>query len=179
MKKNIAVIGHDGKLGSELMKHPNTVAVPWMFENDQQVITKWFDDNPAVDTVWHVARTCRKQGVRRDHETFLTEQKGMLDLMQTRARHCRFVYASSKIVYGLGGFSENEEDILPVEQVAKQFNDNKVGIHNCPEWQNTRQISINNLDTKRTIYACTKLSNEQIIQKYCSNYKIIRIWDIA
>ncbi len=177
--KNIAVIGHDGKLGSELMKQPNTIAVPWMFENDHQVIAKWFNDNPAVDTVWHVARTCRKQGTRRDHETFLTEQKGMLDLMQTRAKHCRFVYASSKIVYGLGGVSDNKDEVLPVQKVAEHFYDDKVGIHNCPEWQTTRQLNINELDTKRTIYACTKLSNEQIIQKLFSNFKIIRIWDIA
>tara|TARA_Y100000296_G_scaffold74487_1_gene93139 strand:+ start:391 stop:927 length:537 start_codon:yes stop_codon:yes gene_type:complete len=177
--KNIAVIGPDGKLGSELMKQPNTIAVPWMFENDYQVIAKWFDDNPAVDTVWHVARTCRKQGTRRDHETFLTEQKGMLDLMQTRAKHCRFVYASSNIVYGLAGVSDNKDEVLPVQKVAEHFYDDKVGIHNCPEWQTTRQLNINELDTKRTIYACTKLSNEQIIQKHCSNFKIIRIWNIA
>jgi len=177
--KNIAVIGHDGKLGSALMKQPNTIAVPWMFENDHPVIAKWFDDNSAVDTVWHVARTCRREGNRRDHETFLTEQKGMLDLMQTRARHCRFVYASSKIVYGLGGVSDNKDEVLPVQKVAEHFYDDKVGIHNCPEWQTTRQVNITELDTKRTIYACTKLANEQIIQKYCSNFKIIRIWDIA
>jgi len=177
--KKIAVIGHDGTLGSELMKQSNTVAVPWMFENDQKIIADWFESNHDVDTVWHVARTCRKQGTRRDSDTFLTEQKGMLDLMQTRARHCRFVYASSKIVYGLGGVSDNPEEVLPVYDVAKHFLDSKVGIHNCPEWQTTRQVNINDLDTKRAIYACTKLSNEQIIQKYCSNYKIIRIWDIA
>jgi nucleoside-diphosphate-sugar epimerase len=176
--KNICVIGSVGKLGSELMKHPNTVACPWMFENNASVIDNWFQSNPQIDTVWHVARTCRKVGTRRDHETFLTEQKGMLDLMQTRARHCRFVYASSKIVYGLGGWSDNKDEILSVEKVAEHFYDDKVGIHNCPEWQTTRQININELDTKRTIYACTKLSNEQIIQKHCSNYKIIRIWDI-
>ena len=177
--KNIAVLGYDGKLGSQLMKHPNTIAVPWMFENDQQVISKWFDSHPDVNTVWHAARTCGPTGVRRDHDTFLIEQKGILDIMQTRAKHCRFVYASSKIVYGLGGVSNNKDEVLPVEKVAEHFYDNKVGIYNCPEWQTTRQLNINNLDTKRTIYACTKLSNEHIIQKYCSNFKIIRIWDIA
>ena len=183
--KNIAVIDHDGKLGSELMKQPNTIAVPWMFENDQQVIAKWFDDHPAIDTVWHVARTCRKKGTRRDHETFLTEQKGMLDLMQTRAKHCRFVYASSKIVYGINGLNccktpcEHDYKIMSVDQVASYFIDNKVGIFNCPDWQTTRQIDITILPTLSNIYACTKLSNEQIIQKYCSNFKIIRIWDIA
>ena len=70
------------------------------------------------------------------------------------------------------------DEVLPVEKVAEHFYDDKVGIHNCPEWQTTRQVNINDLDVKRNIYACTKLSNEQIIQKYCSNYKIIRIWDI-
>jgi len=55
--KNICVIGSIGKLGSELMKHPNTVACPWMFENDTSVIDNWFRDHPQIDTVWHVART--------------------------------------------------------------------------------------------------------------------------
>jgi nucleoside-diphosphate-sugar epimerase len=129
--------------------------------------------------VWHVARTCRKTGTRRDHETFLAEQKGMFDLLQTRARHCRFVYASSKIVYGLGGVSDDKDEVLPVEKVAEHFYDDRVGIHNCPEWQPTRNVDISRLDHQRTIYALTKLGNEQLVQKYCSNFKIIRIWDIV
>ena len=176
--KNIAVIGHQGKLGSELMKHPNAIAVEWMFENHPSVIKQWFDDNPDVDTVWHVARTCRQLGTRRDHQTFLTELAGMLNLLDTRARNCRFVYASSKIVYGLGGVSDDPEEVLPVDQVAEQFMDDKVGTFNCPEWQETTQINITGLDNQRTIYASTKLANEDLVRRYCSNFKILRIWDI-
>ena len=176
--KKIAVIGHQGKLGTELMKHPDAISVPWMFENQQDVIEKWFDEHPAIDTVWHVARTCRKVGKRRDHETFITEVNGMMNLLNTRAKHCRFVYASSKIVYGLGGTSPNPDEVLPVDQVAEQFMDDKVGTFNCPEWQNTRQINISELDNQRTIYASTKLVNETLIKRNCSNFKIIRIWDI-
>ena len=181
---NICVIGSIGNLGSELMKHSNTVACPWMFENDASVIDNWFRDNPQIDTVWHVARTCRKVGTRRDHETFLLEHNGMLNLLNTRARNCRVVYASSKIVYGISGFNcclgncEHAYNIMNVGEVAKYFYDNKVGAYNCPEWQDTKQLNINSLDNERTIYALTKLSNEQLIQKKCSNYKILRIWDI-
>jgi len=176
--KNIAVIGHQGKLGSELMKHPGAVSVPWMFENQLDVIQKWFDDHPAIDTVWHVARTCRTVGRRRDHDTFMTEINGMMNLLNTRAKYCRFVYASSKIVYGLGGLSPNPDEILPVDKVAEQFTDDKVGTFNCPEWQDTRQIDIGSLDNQRTIYAATKLTNEILIKRQCPNFKIIRIWDL-
>ena len=176
--KNICVIGAIGKLGTELMKDSNAIACPWMFENDFSVINNWFIDNPQIDTVWHVARTCRKVGTRRDHVTFQTELSGMLNLLNTRAKDCRFVYASSKIVYGLGGVSDNKDEVLPAEEVAKQFKDTKVGIYNCPEWQETRTIDISRLDNQRTIYATTKLANENLVSKYCSNFKIIRIWDL-
>jgi len=183
--KNICVIGSIGKLGSELMKHPNTVACPWMFENDTSVIDNWFRDHPQIDTVWHVARTCRKVGTRRDHETFLLEHNGMLNLLNTKARNCRIVYASSKIVYGIYGFNcclgncEHDYNIMNVEEVAKHFHDNKIGTYNCPEWQDTRQLNIRELDNQRTIYANTKLANESLIRKYCPNFKIVRIWDIV
>jgi nucleoside-diphosphate-sugar epimerase len=176
--KNIAVIGHTGKLGSALMTHPNAMACPWMFENDRSVIDNWLLDNPQIDTIWHVARACRADGPRRDNETFLLEQNAMQNLLSTRAKSCRFVYASSKIVYGLGGLSDQPEDILPAEKVAETFNDDLIGTFNCPTWQHTRNIDISKLDHQRTIYALTKLSNEQLIRRTCTNHKIVRIWDI-
>ena len=176
--KNICVIGALGRLGKALMKMPNTIACPWMFENDSSVILDWFNDNPQVNTVWHVARSCRTVGIRRDQETFLSEQKGMMNLLRSRAKDCRFVYASSKIVYGLGGVSDNPDEVLSADDVAKHFTDNLIGTFNCPVWQPTDKINITNLDTQRTIYACTKLSNEQMIRQNCPNHKIIRIWDI-
>ena len=175
---NICLIGATGKLGKRLSLHDRTIDCSWMFENDAEVIHNWFADNPQVDTVWHVARTCRKDGIRRDHDTFLTEHNGMINLLKTNARHCRFVYASSKIVYGLGGLSKNKEEILPVDKVAESFYDNQVGTFNCPAWQDTRNIDITKLDNQRSIYALTKLANEQLIRKSCPNHKIVRIWDI-
>jgi len=56
--------------------------------------------------------------------------------------------------------------------------DDKVGTFNCPEWQETTQINITVLDNQRTIYASTKLANEDLVRRYCSNFKILRIWDI-
>lgn len=175
--KKIAVIGATGNLGQALMKYNGTVECPIRFE-DADNFKKWFDSNKDVDTVWHVARACRKTGVRRSVDTFMLEQNAMLKLLETRAKDCRFVYASSKIVYGLGGVSDNADDLLPVEEIAKQFKDTKVGVHNCPEWQQTCTLDINRLDNQRTIYATTKLANENLIIKHCSNFKILRIWDI-
>jgi nucleoside-diphosphate-sugar epimerase len=103
----------------------------------------------------------------------------MLNLLNTRARNCRFVYASSKIVYGLGGMSDNADEVLSVDKVAEHFFDNDIGTFNCPVWQDTKQINISSLDNQRTIYATTKLANESLIRKYCSNFKIVRIWDIV
>lgn len=166
------------------MKNPHTVACPWMFENDKTVIEKWFTDNPDVDTIWHVARTCRQTGVRRNHDTFLTEHHGMLNLLSTRARNCRFVYASSKIVYGISGWDCCKEpcdhDYTPynVEKVAEYFNDDRIGTFNCPDWQDKTSIEVTNHNNQRTIYALTKLANEQLIRRYCGNHKILRIWDI-
>lgn len=176
--KNICVIGSQGKLGQALMEQPGTISCPWMFENQPSVISDWFDSHPEIDTVWHVARTCRPVGKRRDHQTFISELEGMQNLLATRARHCRFVYASSKIVYGLGGVSDNPDEVLSATEVAKQFIDNKMGTYNCPEWQTTDGIDVSVLDNQRTIYAITKLANENLVRRYCTNFKIIRIWDI-
>ena len=175
---NIAVIGATGKLGKALMKTPGTIECPVRFE-DADNFKKWFDGNKSVDTVWYVARACGKTGVRRSVDTFMLEHNAMLKLLETRAKDCRFVYASSKIVYGLSGVSDKPDEVIPVEEVAKQFKDTKVGVYNCPEWQNTCALNINGLDNQRTIYATTKLANENLVVKYCSNFKIVRIWDIA
>ena len=176
--KNICVIGSHGKLGSELVKHPNAVECPWQFQDSAVKLKQWLEDHPDIDTVWHVARTCRTEGVRRDAVTFLLDTGGLVKILNTRAKSCRFVYASSKIVYGLKGVSDNPAEVLTAEQVAKYFYDDQVGTINCPDWQITSRINIANLDNQQTIYACTKLANEQLIRRTCPNHKIIRIWDI-
>ena len=156
---------------------PNTISCPIRFE-DADNFEQWFEENKNVDTVWYVARAFRKTGVRRSVDTFMLEQNAMLKLLETRAKDCRFVYASSKIVYGLGGVSDNPDEVLMVDEVAKQFKDTKIGVYNCPESQETHTLDISRLDNQRTIYATTKLANENLVREYCSNFKIIRIWDI-
>jgi nucleoside-diphosphate-sugar epimerase len=69
--------------------------------------------------------------------------------------------------------------VLSVDKVAEHFFDKDIGTFNCPVWQDTKQINISSLDNQRTIYATTKLANESLIRKYCSNFKIVRIWDIV
>ena len=170
----IAVIGATGKLGRALMTMPNTISCPIRFE-DADNFEQWFDGNKDVDTVWYVARACRKVGTRRDHKTFLLEQLSMDKLLKTRASECRFVYAATKVVYGL---TSDEVTPLPANTIASCFIDDKKGLTNCPTWKNKSQLSVNNLGSEHLIYAMTKLACESLITNKCSNYKIIRIWDI-
>ena len=67
------MIGATGKLGRALMKKPNTIPCPIRFE-DADKFEQWFEENKDVDTVWYVARACRKTGVRRSIDTFMLEQ---------------------------------------------------------------------------------------------------------
>ena len=43
--KNICVIGAKGKLGSELVKHPNAVECPWQFQDSMVELKNWFDNH--------------------------------------------------------------------------------------------------------------------------------------
>lgn len=182
--KNICVIGASGKLGSHLITMPNTIVFPYRFEQLNKY-KDWFEKNSHIDTVWHVARACRKQGTRRDEQTFLLEVRSMNELMNTRAKNCRFIYASSKTVYGISGKNccldncSHRYTPYNVKQITKYFLDNKIGVYNCPNWQQTSEIKTKNLDGQRMTYALTKLANEDIIKNSCSDYKILRIWDIV
>ena len=73
----IAVIGATGNLGRALMNLPNTISCPIRFENADN-FKQWFEENKDVDTVWYVARACRKAGVRRSVDTFMLEQNALL-----------------------------------------------------------------------------------------------------
>lgn len=170
----IAVIGATGKLGRTLMQIPTTISCPVRFEQAENY-KDWFDKNEDVDTVWHVARACRKSGVRRDFDTFSLEQKAMSLLLSTRAKDCRFVYASTKVVYGV---TSDEVIPLPAHHIATYFADNRKGIFNCPEWKENVDVRIHNLNPQHLIYAMTKLCSEHQIKQKCPNFKILRIWDI-
>jgi len=170
----VAVIGATGKLGKSLMRFPDTIACPVRFENAVDY-KDWFEDHKDVDTVWHVARACRKAGVRRDFSTFMLEQNAMKKLLNTRAKDCRFVYASTKVVYGI----TSETTPLSPNITAENFTDGKIGTVNFPAWKGNKEIDTSNLGNGHLIYAMTKLVCEQYVQERCSNHKIIRIWDIA
>jgi nucleoside-diphosphate-sugar epimerase len=170
-----AVIGATGTLGRKLMQAPDTIACPIRFENANHYHA-WFEENNDVDTVWHVARACRKNGVRRDFDTFMLEQNAMLKLLATRVKDCRFVYASTKVVYGV---TSNEITPISASVTAENFTDSKTGTVNFPEWKGNKEVNTSNLGHGHLIYAMTKLACEQYIRERCSNYKIIRIWDIA
>ena len=172
---SICVIGATGVLGRALMTMPNTIACPVRFE-ESKLYDAWFESHPEVDTVWHVARACRKTDPRRDFNTFMLEQNAMQNLLSTRARNCRFVYASTKVVYGI---TSNEITPLSAAVTAENFADHKTGTVNFPEWKDTSKVCTNNLSDQHLIYAMTKLVCEKYIQERCSNYKIIRIWDIC
>lgn len=170
---NICVIGASGKLGKSLMKLPDTVSCDVRFENSHE-FERWFQEHPTVDTVWHVARACRKEGTRRDEKTFMLELKAMQDLLSTRAKDCRFVYASTKTVYGI----TSETTPLSADNVANYFTSDSEGVMNCPDWKTNTEENFSGLGTQHLIYAMTKLSCERLIKEKCSNFKILRIWDI-
>ena len=173
----IAVIGATGTLGKALMKTPGTIACPIRFE-DSKLYHEWFAENENIETVWHVARACRKTGVRRDHKTFFLETNAMKDLLKSRASECTFVYASSKIVYGLVGVSKITNDRMTADSMVKYFSNIEVGVFDCPIQQTAREINMNELDSQATVYALTKLFNENLVKTHCKTYKILRIWDI-
>ena len=170
----IAVIGASGKLGQSLMKLPNTLECPIRFEEADK-FADWFNENNKVDTIYHVARACRTNAPRRDFDTFMLEQYAMQKLLMTRAKHCRFVYASTKVVYGT---TSTEITPMSANTIAEAFMDKTNGMVNCPTWKKQDKINISKLGHEHLVYAMTKLACEQFIQSYCTNYKIIRIWDI-
>ena len=170
----IAVIGATGKLGKALMAYDDTIACPIRFDQ-ADMFKEWFDQNRNVDTVWHVARACRPKGIRRDFKTFMLEQNAIMKLLSTRAKDCKFVYASTKVVYGI---TKQEVTPLPAHHVAEYFVNGKNGIGNCPSWKTNSEVSTNGLGKEHLIYAMTKLACEKHVSEKCKNYKIIRIWDI-
>lgn len=170
----IAVIGATGKLGKSLMSYADTMVCPIRFDQPN-LFKEWFDQNESVDTVWHVARACRPSGVRRDFDTFKLEQNAMSKLLNTRAKDCNFVYASTKVVYGI---TAEEVTPLPSHHVAEYFVNSGPGIVNCPNWKENSEVNTNRLGKEHLIYAMTKLACEKLIIRKCKNYKIIRIWDI-
>ena len=170
----IAVIGATGKLGKALMLYEDTIPCPVRFE-DADKFKEWFNDHTDVDTVWYVARACRPKGIRRDFNTFMLEQTAIKKLLDTRAKDCKFVYTSTKVVYGI---TSQEITPLPAHHVTEYFIDDKTGIINCPNWKTNNKVDIKKLGKEHLIYAMTKLACEKYVSTKCSNYKIIRIWDI-
>ena len=172
---NIAVIGASGLLGKAMMKCQDTVACDVRFEHSED-FKLWFANHPEVDTVWYVARACRKNGVRRDFKTFMLEKKAIMNLLASDAIRCRIIFASTKVVYGL---TDNDVAITTCDHVIEQFKNESNGIFNCPSNKNNSIISLKNLGKEHKIYALTKLMCESYIKRYSDNFRILRIWDIT
>lgn len=170
----IAVIGATGLLGRAMMKRKNTVACAVRFEQSEN-FKSWFANHPEVDTVWYVARACRKNGIRRDFKTFMLEKKAIMNLLASDARLCKIVFASTKVVYGL---TDNDVAPMTCDQIIEQFEDAGNGTYNCPNWKKNSKISLNALGNEHKIYALTKMMCESYLKRYSDDVRILRIWDI-
>jgi len=163
---NTLLVGASGFLGSHL-RNLGATASPCRFEDS---VEWWQTAHPKVDTVWLVARCCRKQEPRRDIDTMQREVAGIATICQAFP-HAHIVYASTKSVYGYYG----NDDYAPLsrEQIGQYF-------LNATDFLNdTVNLPLDKQDKQiipTDYYAQTKLVCEAIIRKQA--HTIFRIWDI-
>jgi nucleoside-diphosphate-sugar epimerase len=166
---NVLLIGATGFLGQHL-----TTLGP-------QIATTRFED-PAdawqqyqgINTVWLVARACRKTYPRRDAETKRIELNGIQNICNVFS-DCHFVYTSTKVVYGL---TDDDVRTCSREHIGNLF------VHKFPHVQNVPHtdhdtVNLEPLGEEHRIYAETKLAAEDIIKSTVKSCSILRIWDIC
>jgi len=169
---NILLIGATGFLGSYLAEKYNVQIATTRFEDPKENWQKY----KGIDTVWLVARACRKVTPRRDRHTKELEVKGVANIAQT-FKDCHFVYTSTKCVYG---FTNNDVRNIRLEQLGFFMRQNPHGIYNLPFIDNNcREINLTPLQAEHKIYAKTKLACEEIIKTTVKSHTIYRIWDIV
>ena len=166
------LIGATGFLGQHLASTYSPEIAQHRFENSEK---DWKDSYDHVDTIWLVARCCRKLQPRRDYHTFQKEVSGISKICRAFP-HAHIVFTSTKVVYGL-----TDDHVRPVSRKAlgKYFVDSqtyKNQIINVPFSSNAYDINLKNLNHDHRWYAMTKLACEQIITQ--QTYTILRIWDI-
>ena len=164
------LIGATGFLGSYLAKNYDVEIATTRFEDPKSDWEQYKD----IDTVWLVARACRKQSPRRDRQTKELEVKGIANIAQT-FKNCHIHYTSTKCVYGL---TDNDIKTIDRSQIGFYMCNNLNGIHNLP-FSNYDKINLKPLGVEHKIYAKTKLACEQIIMTTAKNWSIWRIWDIV
>jgi len=167
---NVLLIGANGFLGSYLAKTYKVTIATTRFEDP---IEEW-QQYKNIDTVWLVARACRKTEPRRDRKTKELELKGVCNITET-FRHCHFHYTSTKCVYGL---TEDDVREISVQHIGNLMCHNTNGISNVPD-NDYDTINLKPLGLQHRIYAKTKLACESIIKTTVKSYTIHRIWDIV
>jgi len=164
------LIGATGFLGSYLAKTYDCVIAKTRFEDPKEEWSQYKD----IDTVWLVARACRKESPRRDRKTKELEIKGIANIAQT-FNDCHFHYTSTKCVYGL---TDNDIREIDRSRIGFYMCNNLKGTHNLP-FTTISKINLNPLGKEHKIYAKTKLACEEIIRTTVKSCSIWRIWDIA
>jgi len=146
-----------------------------------QIATTRFEDPidewqqyEGIDTVWLVARACRKTSPRRDAETKRIELEGIQRICDVFS-DCHVVYTSTKCVYGL---TDNDVRTCSREHIANLMCHNLYGIENVPHTDHDT-VNLEPLGEEHRIYAETKLAAEDIIKSTVKSCNILRIWDIC
>ena len=166
---NVLLIGATGFLGQHLATLDPQIATT-RFEDP---IDHW-QQYKGIDTVWLVARACRKTSPRRDAETKRIELEGIQRICNVFS-DCHVVYTSTKVVYGL---TEGDVRTCSREHIGNLF------LHKFPDVQNVPHtdhdtVNLQPLGEEHRIYAETKLAAEDIIKRTVKSCSILRIWDIC
>jgi nucleoside-diphosphate-sugar epimerase len=166
--KNVLLIGATGLLGSYLAKTYKPTIATTRFEDPLQDWKQYKD----IDTVWLVARACRKTAPRRDEHTRQLELQGIQNIIDT-FKDCHVTFTSTKCVYGL---TDNSVHEVFVNHIGNLMCHSIPGTSNVPHNEYTA-IDLEPLGIEHRIYAETKLAAEEIV-KTARSYTIMRIWDI-
>ena len=166
------LIGATGYLGQHLKDAYKPVTARHRFEHR---VADWINSYEEVDTIWLVARACRKQQPRRDYITFSKEVAGVATICRAFP-NAHIVYTSTKVVYGI---TDNEIKPVSRQDIGKYFvnaNDYKNQVIDVPFGPNVQDVDITSLSEHHQWYAMTKLACEQIVRQ--QTHTILRIWDI-
>ena len=168
---NVLLIGATGHLGQYLADAYKPTIATTRFEDP---IDEW-QQYENIDTVWLVARACRKTSPRRDAETRRIELEGIQRICDVFS-DCHVVYTSTKCVYGL---TDNDIRHTHREHVGRVFCSGFLGTRNLPDINNQKHtIDLSPLGEEHRIYAETKLAGEDIVRRTVRSHSIYRIWDI-
>lgn len=172
MMDNVLLVGATGFLGQHLKEQYNPVCSTLRFSTHWK---EWQTSYPEIETVWLVARSCRKQSPRRDWRTIAEETSGVATIC-TAFPKAHIVYTSTKVVYGI---TDNIVKAITRQEIGKHFVQAKENFYNRTvdlPLGKQEDVNTDNLQTEHQIYAHTKLCGEHIVRK--QPHTIFRIWDI-